>query len=93
MSTLSNLLKQFANDIDSGNCNLSEEEALKTLSQLAAFNANNAFMSKQEACTFLNVSRPTFDRMVASGKIPHGKPRKGFKELTWAKSDLMKVLN
>jgi len=38
----------------------------------------------------LNISRSTFDKLVKEGKLPKGKKRMGFKELSWKKEELWK---
>lgn len=45
-------------------------------------------LSKYLACSYLNVSRATFDNYVRCGKLPKGKKTAGFKELSWTKKDL-----
>lgn len=85
---LSSTLRRLADDIDGGNCNMSESDMLSAFEQLREINDRNSYMSKYDACRYLGVSRATFDRMVADGKIPQGKKRAGFKELSWAKKDL-----
>jgi len=49
-------------------------------------------LSKDEACSYLNLSRSRFDDLVREGKIPKGKKRQGFKELIWYKDELTEVL-
>jgi excisionase family DNA binding protein len=36
---------------------------------------NTGFLSKAQACEYLNISRSTFDKMIKEGKIPKGKKR------------------
>ena len=52
----------------------------------------NEILSKDQACTFLNLSRSRFDTLIKKGKIPKGNKIRGLKELTWRKSDLIKCL-
>lgn len=52
------------------------------------FKFNTGFLSKAQACEYLNISRSTFDKMIKEGKIPKGKKRQGFKELSWTKEQL-----
>lgn len=73
------LKKRIASD----NCNLTEEEAIDILKVVA-----NEAMSKDQACSYLNLSRSRFDNLVREGKLPKGKKRRGFKELVWYKVDL-----
>ena len=83
-------LKQFINDIDSGNSNITEEQQKELLSLLLQFNQKE--YSKIEAAQYIGVSRATFDNYIIKGLIPKGRKRQGFKELCWNKSDLDKFL-
>lgn len=88
LNIIKNLLLKIINNIDAGNSNLTEEEALKVIVTLRDLTDENKRMSKYSACQYLNVSRATFDNYVKSGKIPKGKHDVGFKELSWYKKDL-----
>ena len=50
-------------------------------------------MSKDVACSYLNISRSKFDSLVAEGKLPKGKKRRGFKELVFYKDEISDALN
>ena len=77
------LLRETADKIDSGNCELNEEQAMDIMSVLG-----HEVLSKDEACSYLNLSRSRFDDLVREGKIPKGKKRRGFKELCFYKDEL-----
>lgn len=77
------LLRETADKIDSGNCELSESEAMDIMSVLA-----HKAMSKEDACIYLNLSRSRFDDLVRKGKLPKGKKRRGFKELVYYQDEL-----
>lgn len=81
------LLRETADKIDSGNCELNEEQAMDIMSVLG-----HEVLSKDEACSYLNLSRSRFDDLVREGKIPKGKKRRGFKELIWYKDELTKII-
>jgi predicted DNA-binding transcriptional regulator AlpA len=49
-------------------------------------------MSKEQACTYLNMSRSKFDQYVSEGKLPKGKKRVGHNELDWFKDELDRCL-
>ena len=83
-------LKQFIDDIDSGNSNITEEQQKELLSLLLQFNQKE--YSKIEAADYIGVSRATFDNYINRGWIPKGRKRQGFKELCWNKSDLDEFL-
>ena len=80
---LTKLLRDTANKIDAGTCELSEEEATQMLEVLS-----HIALSKEQACIYLNMSRSRFDDLVRQGKLPKGKKRTGFKELFWYKDEL-----
>jgi len=80
---LTKLLRDTANKIDAGTCELSEEEAAQMLEVLS-----HIALSKEQACIYLNMSRSRFDDLVRQGKLPKGKKRVGFKELFWYKDEL-----
>jgi predicted DNA-binding transcriptional regulator AlpA len=50
-------------------------------------------LSKQQAYSYLGISRATFDSYVLQGIIPKGKHIEGFKELRWTKYDLKEFIN
>ena len=76
-------LKETADKIEAGNCELSESEAMDIMSVLS-----NQVMSKEDACIYMNMSRSKFDDLVREGKLPKGRKRRGFKELVWYKDEL-----
>lgn len=93
MKIISSTLREKADDIDAGNSNLTEDELSEILDQMTHLSTKNARMSKDQACTYLNVSRATFDNYVRNGDIPRGKKQRGFKELSWNKLDLDKAIH
>jgi predicted DNA-binding transcriptional regulator AlpA len=76
-------LKETADKIEAGNCELSESEAMDIMSVLS-----HQVMSKEDACIYMNMSRSKFDDLVREGKLPKGRKRRGFKELVWYKDEL-----
>lgn len=76
-------LKALTKRIETDNCELTQEEALKILEAVA-----NEPLSKEDACIYLNISRSKFDELVNKGLLPKGKKRRGFKELVFYKEDL-----
>ena len=77
------LLRETADKIETGNCELSDSEAMDIMSILS-----HQAMSKEDACIYLNLSRSRFDDLVREGKIPKGRKRRGFKELVFYKDEL-----
>ena len=58
------ILREVADKIDSGNCELSEDQAMDIISALS-----HEVLSKDEACGYLNLSRSRFDDLVREGSI------------------------
>lgn len=92
LNILKKLILQIADDIDSGNSNMTEEEQLKAIHYLNELTDKDKRLSKYQACRYLNVSRATFDSYVREGKVPRGKHQQGFKELSWSQKDLDKYI-
>ena len=88
LKIIRNLLEKIITDLDAGNSNITEEEALKLTKVLQSYTDKTVKMSKYQACKYLNVSRATFDNYVREGSIPRGKKEAGFKELFYTKKDL-----
>ena len=89
---IKNQLKRIINDIDVGNSNLSEEDAIKVIDTLKLITNKTVKLSKCQACKHLNISRASFDNMVREGKLPRGMKGAGFKELFWFERDLEKII-
>lgn len=88
LKVIRSLLLKIVDDIDAGNSNISEGEALEIVDSLKRFTDKEKRLSKYAACEYLNVSRATFDNYVREGKLPRGKHEIGFKELSWSKKEL-----
>ena len=78
----------MVDNINAGNSNLTEEEALKVIETLKIFTNKDKRLSKYAACKYLNISRATFDNYIREGKLPKDKHDIGFKELSWSIKDL-----
>ena len=92
IKVLQKLLRKIDKDIDAGNTNITEEEALEIATILKEYVRKDSPMSKYQAYTYLNISRATFDNLVREGKLPAGQKVPGFKELFWYKKDLDKYI-
>lgn len=88
LKIIKNLLLKIINDIDAGNSNITEGEAVEIIDNLKRFTDREKRLSKYAACKYLNVSRATFDNYVREGKLPRGKHEIGFKELSWDRKTL-----
>lgn len=88
LKVIRNLLLKIVNNIDAGNSNITENEAIELAKVLQSYTDKTVKMSKYQAYQYLNVSRATFDNYVREGRLPRGKKEAGFKELFWAQKDL-----
>lgn len=89
------MLRTLADNIENGeqskyNSNLTDDEIDILLNDYARLNDDK--LNKVHACRFLNMSRATFDRRIAEGKIPRGKKEAGWKELYWSKRELEQLI-
>lgn len=82
------LLQNCIDRIDAGNSNLNAEEEIEVIELLKKYTDKDRKLSKYQACTYLNMSRATFDKYIREGKIPKGKKEAGFKEIFWEESEL-----
>lgn len=92
LKIIRNLLENIIQDIDAGNSNISENDAIEIVKALSEYIRKDKGISKYSACEYLNISRATFDNYVREGKISKGKHEIGFKELRWYKKDLDKFI-
>jgi ACT domain-containing protein len=82
------ILSKTINDIDAGNSNITDNDAMELTKILKSYTDKTQKMSKYQACRHLNVSRATFDNYVREGLLPRGTREAGFKELFWTQKDL-----
>ena len=80
---ISNALRAAADRFDAGTSEITEEEAMDILSIIA----HNA-LSKEQACEYVHKQRSQFDNLIALGKLPKGRKRRGYKELVWYTDEL-----
>ena len=92
MDVIAQLLEQCLGNIKAGTSNISEEDQLEIVAMLKKYTDKDRRLSKYQACTYLNISRDTFDNYVREGKIPKGKKEVGWKELSWSESELKEVI-
>ena len=76
-------MREVADKIEVGTSEVSESEALDIL-RIVAHEA----MSKEQACSYLNLSRARFDGLIREKKLPKGKKRIGFKEQVFYRDEL-----
>lgn len=81
-------LRDTADKFDAGNTELTEEEAMDILSVLC----HNA-LSKEQACSFVNLQSSQFDNLIRQGKLPKGRKRRGFTALVWYEDELKDAIS
>lgn len=79
-------------DIDAGNSNITEDEAMEMIKVIKSYTDKTVKLSKYQACKKLNMSRASFDNLVRAGVIPRGQKVAGFKELFWTEKELDEVI-
>lgn len=89
---IKSLLERIINDIDCGNSNITEDEAMEMIKVIKSYTDKTQRLSKYQVCQKLNVSRATFDNLVREGVIPRGEKVVGFKELFWKEKTLDEVI-
>ena len=92
LKVIKSLLERIINDIDCGNSNITEDEAMEIIKVIKSDTDKTKRLSKYQACQKLNVSRATFDNLVREGVIPRGEKVIGFKELFWEEKTLDEVV-
>lgn len=92
LKIIKTLLEKVINDIDCGNSNITEDEAMDIIKIIKSYTDKTQRLSKYQACQKLNVSRATFDNLVREGVIPRGEKVIGFKELFWEEKTLDEVV-
>lgn len=69
LKVIRSLLLKIVDDIDAGNSNITEGEAIEIVDNLRRFTDKEKRLSKYAACKYLNVSRATFDNYVRSSIV------------------------
>lgn len=84
--SISKMLRDVADRLDAGTSEIGEDQAMDIIAMLA-----HQPVSKDQACSYLNLSRSRFDELVRLGELPKGRKRRGFKELVWYKDELIRT--
>ena len=92
LKVIKSLLERVINDIDCGNSNITEDEAIEMIKVIKSYTDKTQRLSKYQACQKLNISRATFDNLVREGVIPRGVKVVGFKVLFWKEKTLDEVI-
>ena len=83
MKLVAKELRKLADKFDAGTTEASEAQIMDIMSMLT-----HEVMSKEQACSYLNLSRSRFDDLVRGKKLPKGRKSVGFKELSWYRDEL-----
>ena len=76
-------LREIADNLDAGNSEMSESEAMDIMRLIC-----HQEMSKAQACQYLNMSRSKFDGYIRMKLLPKGRKVVGHKELRWYRDEL-----
>ena len=87
------LLMEFHERMRSGRCLTNRLQNTMMLDFLHLIANKDEGMSFAEACSYTRIRPSTFRRLVADGKLPQGKKRKGFTEKFWYAKDLDEYLD
>lgn len=82
---VTDFMRNTANNIDAGNSHITEEQAIDIIKLLG-----DETMSKDQVMQYLNIDNNQFYKLQKEGKIPKGRKIKGFKELHYYKSEILK---
>lgn len=83
VKVFSKLLRDTADKLDAGTCEISEDQAMDVIKMLS-----HQPLSKDQACTYLNISRSRFDDLVRDGILPQGRKIRGLKEKMWYQDEI-----
>ena len=93
LQAIDDLLMEFHDRIKSGRCLTNKSQNSLMLSFLHRIANKDEGMSFVQACEYTHIRPSTFRRLVADGKLPQGKKRKGFTEKFWYAKDLDEYLD
>ena len=93
LQVIDDMIMEIHERIKSGRCLTNKMQNLRAIDFLHLICNKDEAISKYEACRYVGVSRATFDRLVAAGKLPSGKKRTGWTELAWYPKDLDKYID
>lgn len=88
LKVLRDLLASIVDKIDSGNCNMSDEQLEKAIEALRPYALYNPYTTSYKACTYLGVCPKTFRTLIEKGEIPEGIKEAGDSSLKWLKTDI-----
>lgn len=85
--TIRKILEKIINDIDAGNSNMTEQEAIEVLQVLKSYTDSTRMFNRTQAAKYLHCSVQTFDNYRKQGKLPSGHKEAGG-VIQWTKRQL-----
>lgn len=79
-------IRQFADDIDAGNSEVDDEQAIRIMKIVA-----HQPLSKAQAALHLNMSTKKFDLLIREGYLPKGRKKLGWTEKVWYEDEIDKA--
>lgn len=83
-NVIKSALLHIVEQIDSGNSNITEDNANDIIESINRLTQVETKYSKYQACKYLNISRATFDNLVKKYNISPSR-QQGFKEVFYTK--------
>lgn len=84
---LSRELRNIADKLDAGTCEVSQDDAIEIMSAIS-----NVSLSQEESARYLNMNTSTFRKKVEAGKIAKPHKRRGLTEKLWFLHELKRAL-
>ena len=85
---LGDALIKVGTKFKAGTSEITEDEAIEILRIVA-----HEPISREQVCREMNISNNRFYELIDAKKIPAGRKRRGFKELTWYRDEIRDAIN
>lgn len=92
-NVIKDMLLAIVDKMDTGNSNISEEQALKIAEILKPYTLYDPYVTASQAHTYLGISIKTFRNLVKNGDLPKGIKVSGDSSLKWLKTDIINYSN
>lgn len=84
---LGDALIKVGNKIKAGTSEITEDEAIEIFRIVT-----HEPISREQVCLEMNISNNRFYDLLDAKKIPAGRKRRGFKELTWYRDEIREAI-
>ena len=92
LKVIKNLLLKIIDNIDTGNSNLTEDQAIEVIKIIKNYTDTTQYYNRTQAAKYLHCSIQSFDLYRKEGKIPEGiKQAGGVRQ--WTKQQLDNFIN